>query len=56
MWTFSGAAVTVCVVVPCSPLSFAVVLLELLSSLRDSVIPSAYYPLEDFKAFPLATW
>ena len=41
---------------PCSPLSYASVLVELLSSFREPVIPCAYYPGDDFKAIPVGTW
>ena len=39
-----------------SCVSVAQVLLELLASFRDPVIPSTQFPGEDFKTVPVASW
>ncbi len=48
--------VCVCSCLSCSPLSYASVLLELLSSFREPVLPTLFFPAEEFKAVTVASW
>jgi hypothetical protein len=42
--------------VVCSPLAIAMVLVELLSSFREPVVPSALFPGADFRVISAPAW
>ena len=40
----------------CSPLSYASVFMELLSSFREPIIPTVYFPVDEFRTVSVQTW